>query len=220
MIFRKERGKTMKIRRILLLLFVSFALTSTASAAITYTFSGITNNDPGDTAIGEAQLTMELSDPGGGQALFTFYNDGPEQSTISEIYFDDGTLLSLAGIVESSGVDFSVGGSPPVLPGGNALDPDFETSFMVSADNPAPTNGVDPGESVGLLFNLQGGQTFANVIGAISNGDLRIGLHVINFESGGSESFVLVPAPGALILGSLGTLAVAASRTIRNKKRY
>jgi len=211
----------MKTRSIILLTLVYCALIATASASITYTFGGITNNDPGDTAIGETQLSMELSDPGGGQAFFTFYNDGPEQSTISEIYFDDGTLLSLAGIVESSGVDFSVGGSPPVLPGGNALDPDFETSFMVSADNPAPQKGVDPGESIGLLFNLQGGLTYADVVGAIGDGDLRIGLHVINFESGGSEAFTttVVPAPGALILGSLGTLIVAASRTIRNKKR-
>ena len=91
--------------------------------AVPLDFFCITNTLPGDCAIGEAQLGVDVTSFGIGtgvggvdQVLFTFTNTGADMSTISEIYFDDGSLLGLAGLIDAddgiggdAGVDFSQG---------------------------------------------------------------------------------------------------------------
>ena len=198
--------------------------------AVTLDFFCITDNKPGDCAIGEAQLGVEVTSYGIGtgtggvdQVLFTFTNTGADISTISEIYFDDGSLLGLAGLIDAdegiggdASVDFSQGANPPDLPGGNSMTPQFNVTagFLADADNPAPKWGVSPGESLGIIFDLQGTQVFNDVINELGDGRLRIGMHVINFEGGGSESFVNnpVPVPAAIWLfgsGLLGLVGIA-----------
>ena len=92
--------------------------------------------------------------------------------------------------------------------------PPFVATFSVGANSPAPTNGVNPGDSLTVTFNLASGQTFANAIQAMNSGALRVGVHVTSFASGGSESFV-VPEPGtlALVVGGLLSLALARRRS-------
>ncbi|WP_101760591.1 hypothetical protein [Oceanicoccus sp. KOV_DT_Chl] len=176
-----------------------------ASVAETYNFTCITGNNVGDCTIGETQLVVDVTDAGvvaGVQKVdFTFTNAGAAQSTISEIYFDDGTLLGIFAINSTAGVEFSEGATPPNLPGG--LDPtvSFVADFAADADNPAPKKGVNAGgvDQVTITFDLINGKTYADTIDAMGT-DLRIGLHVINFASGGSESFVApaeVPVPAA-----------------------
>ncbi len=168
-----------------------------------YNFFNITNNDAGDAAIGEAQLSVDVTDPGGNQVLFTFLNIGPEASSIADVYFDDnsGQLLSIASIDNSfSGVSFSEGASPGNLPGGNTIG--FISDFSADSDPPAQPNGVNPGEELGVLFNLAGGSSFANVIGGMNSSDLLVGIHVQGFASGGSESFVTPIPPTVLLLAS------------------
>lgn len=212
------------------------ALWSLAAQAVSFGFDCITNNNAGDCTIGEAQLGVDVTSYGLGtgsggtdQVLFTFTNTGADQSTISEVYFDDGSLLGLAGLIDMDdgvggdpNVDFTQGANPPDLPGGNNIDPAFQVTagFLADADNPAPTWGVSPGESLGIIFDLQAGKAFADTIAALGDGSLRIGLHVINFASGGSESFVNnptetippVPVPAAAWLfgsGLLGLVGIA-----------
>ena len=55
---------------------------------------------------------------------------------------------------------------------------------------------------------------FNDVINELGDGRLRIGMHVINFDGGGSESFVNnpVPVPAAIWLfgsGLLGLVGIA-----------
>jgi len=200
----------------------SFAISAQAASV---SFGCITNNLSTDCAIGEAQLTVDVSDAGSNTVLFEFFNTGPDQSTISEIYFDDGSLLAIASIDKTGkdallGVSFSAGANPPNLPGGNNIAPPFvaTTDFSADADNPAPQWGVNIGESVGITYTLQGTQTFTDVINELTTGQLRIGLHVTNFVSKGSESFVNnpVPVPAAVWLfgsGLLGLVGVARRRS-------
>lgn len=191
-----------------------------AQAAPTYSFVNITNNDAGNAATGEAQLFVELFDPGPGQINFTFTNTGPAASSITDVYYDDGVLLGIASIINTPGfVEFSQLASPPDLPGGNLAVPPFTTTLGFSADSDPPVQplGVNPGELLGILFNLQSGTVFADVINNLASGALRIGIHVQGFANGGSESFVnngivdgngngngKIPAPGALVLVSIG----------------
>jgi hypothetical protein len=186
------------------------------AGAVSIGFDCLTQNDPGDCAIGEAQLSVELTDLGGGSVRFHFKNAGPLASVLSEIYFDDGSLLALAAVVDGPGVDFEPDANPPNLPGGQDAVPPFQVTqgFLAEAVPSPAQNGAGPAEWVKIDFTLQGGKTFADVVDDLTTGELRIGIHVIGFASGGSESFVNppIPEPGtALLLGS-GLLGLAALR--------
>lgn len=213
-----QKMKVLKTATILCVAVILGALPTLATATPvieTFAFYSITNNDLADAAIGEAQLSIDVTEELADQVLFTFRNTGPEACAISEIYFDDGTLLGMADIVDSPpGVVFVQGASPVELPGANLIDPPFETAFDFLAESvPPPAHkGVNPGEQVGILFGLQPGQTYQNVINELNDGGLRIGLHVIGFDSGGSESFVNVPEPAMIALLGLGGLASLCTR--------
>lgn len=175
---------------------------ASAAASTAYSFENITHNNDGAEADGEANLTLEVIDLGGSQVRFKFGNNST--SSVADVYFDDGTLFGIASITSSAGVSFSQGASPPNLPGGNSISPAFVTTagFLADSDAPVSHNGVSLGEWLAIDFNLLSGQTYASVINALAlphhggAGDLRIGVHVQGFASGGgSESFINIAAP-------------------------
>jgi hypothetical protein len=195
----------------------------------TYGFDCITNKTAANVAIGEAQLTVDVSDHGLNQVLFTFRNSGPDASSICDVYFDDGSLLGIASLIDADdgvggnlGVDFTRLADPGDLPGGNNATPPFVTTagFSADSDPPVQPNGVNPGESLGIIFSLQVGRTFDDVIAELNNTSLRIGIHVQGFSVGDSESFVnnppTAPVPGAVLLGmlGLGTAGLRLRRTV------
>ena len=214
------------MKKIIIIIPLAFSLFCVAAkAGPTYSFTHIVETGDGPTeladgAIGEAQLFVELTDLVGSQVEFTFTNTGPEASSITDVYFDDGTLLGIASITNTVGlVEFSQFATPPDLPGGNNVVPAFETTagFSADSDPPAQPLGVNPGEFLGITFDLQTGGDFDDILDELESGDLRIGIHVQGFASGGSESFINngmfdpppeppcpIPAPSALILGGIG----------------
>ena len=191
---------------------------STAKGQMTYGFTGITNNNAGDTAIAESQLSVDLFQSNG-FAVFQFNNAGPEASSITDIYFDDnlGLLVSFGPIVPSAGVSYSTGASPGNLPGGLGVTPQFVADFSLDSDPPAQPNGINPGEMLDVSFNFTG--DLAGLESAISSSELRIGIHVQGFASGGSESLInnfngngngngngnhIIPEPCSILLSSVG----------------
>jgi hypothetical protein len=195
--------------------------------ALPLSFNNITNNNPGDAAIGESQLFVDVTPYGTNQVLFTFGNTGPYASSICDVYFDDGTLLEMASLIDAddgvggdSNVDFTQSASPPDLPGGNNVTPPFITTagFLADSDPEVQPNGVNPGESLGIIFNLQTGGTFSDVLAELGSGDLRIGIHVQGYASGGSESFVN-SIPDATTLFLLGSACLIGFAGLRRKYR-
>jgi hypothetical protein len=173
----------------------------------TYKFVTCSNNNATNVSIGQAQLSVIVTDVGGGMIKFRFENAGPNVSSIARIYFDDypqpadRLLVTPMQITDSgAGVSFSQGGSPGNLPSANTCpDIDKDGVLQFSADhrataNPPPSNsGVNPGEWIEITMGLANGFTYANAITGLNTGYLRIGIHVIAFANGGSETFVSQP---------------------------
>ena len=172
---------------------------SATAAAESFSFACISSGSAANCATGATQLRVDVLNFSANQTLFQFYNTGAGNSSITDIYFDDGTLLGIAQVnngPSGSGVSFSPPATPGNLPGGRNADPDFVTTagFSADSDPPVSSNGVNPGETLGILFNLQSGQSFSSVINALTlagaPGGLRIGLHVQSFSDGSSASFI------------------------------
>ncbi|MBW7992754.1 MAG: hypothetical protein FVQ84_22430 [Planctomycetes bacterium] len=226
---------TMKRHIIFLnLVLVFVAILSTEARADLFDLWSVVENNSGMPGIVASQLSVQVTDPGSSQALFTFSNTGSYDFYIADIYFDDGALLGIAGIDNSDpGVSFAFPGSPGNLPGGNTVSPPFVTSGSTlhhfSADNdPGAATGVEPGESVGIVFDLINGMTFTDVISSLYVGfdpsqyytgsgiydgwalpSLRIGVHVQGIDDGPwgpdkSDTFILTPVPPSVIIGILG----------------
>ncbi len=187
-----------------------------ANAGFSYSFVNITDNNSMNAQIGEDQLGVEVSDNGSSQVLFHFTNTGPYNCSIAQIYFEDNLdmLGDVDSLIESSGVDFVIDNTPGNLPGGNTISFIEDYEVKAAAQGGVAANGVNPGESLGVVFDIASGFSYDDIIASLDEGTTRIGMHVQSFpyNNAGSEAFVnngrehpLVPAPGAIILAGIGT---------------
>lgn len=210
-------------------LVAAVALTGSAFAGATYGFTGITNNNPGDVAIGEAQFSVELIEKASNVVEFYFTNAGPAATSMVQLYWEDhaGVLSSLNSWSTTTpkpapdpyGVDFGGGSaSPGHLPGSNPFINDY--SIQAANAGGKSKNGVGIGENVSIFFSFLG--SYADLLEAMNTGELVVGVHAQAFTSGGSESFVTgpkdtpppptgVPSPTAALAG-VALMGLLASR--------
>ncbi len=199
---------------------LSFCIPSTSIYAITLPFDIFTDNGEwgtGGSNFGDPSLNLTVDVFNGGPGVhFEFRNNSVSplsDVSITDIYFDDGTLLGISGVTNGPGVAFAESATPTELPGASILAPTFETTahYSVGSEPAPPHNGVNPGEWVIIHFSLQGGGTLQHVLDELSDGTLRIGMRLQAFPGGSSESAV-VPEPATICLLGLGALALLRKR--------
>jgi hypothetical protein len=183
--------------------FVSgIILTALPAQAFQFNFGNITSNNATNAVAGESQLFVDVTDAAGNDnlssssVLFKFSNVGLAASSITQIYFDNSSILKSVGTIADSGigVDYSVASGNLNLPGGNSLTNKFVSDFGIKANTPVSQQGVNPGEWVSVLFNLTPTKTLADVLNDMTIGSMRVGMHVQAFSNGGSEAFVNRPS--------------------------
>ncbi len=175
-------------------------------------FGCITLNVASDCVIGEAQLSGSVV-ASNGDALLTIQMAGAAEAVVEQVFIESNIVSAISFLGGVGTVNFTSDGSPGNLPGGNGVG--FVTAVSASADNPNPRHGIgrhnqdDTSPQSGMfLLTLLGGD-FHDLLSG-----MRIGVHVIGFESNGSESFVTepVPEPSTALLLAFGLAAMAAQR--------
>ncbi len=121
------------------------------------TYSLLIFNDATMSGDPDLSFSVDVTDPGMGEVDFAFYNTSAIDSTIEQVLFDCDTLSGIVEIINSAGVngdapDFAADASPGNLPGGNEIG--FDADFSAGADPSPAKNGIDPGESITVTFNL------------------------------------------------------------------
>lgn len=205
---------------------LGLAIGSAAMAApVTVNFTRITSNSSQNVASQFTCVVDLFQAASGGNpevVSFRFQNAVGIQSSISEVYYDDGPLLGIASLSQQ-GANFVGGGANPGnLPGGNTIG--FNATQIFSADAQGnPSNGLDvASDYLEMRFNLINGTTFQGIVDSLQSGALRIGMHVRAIgQDGNSDGFVntpptvVIPLPGAAGMGIAGLMGIAAVRRRR-----
>lgn len=210
-------------KKILSIVFMSLMLMFTASIsqAATLSFINIENN----TVDISDQLSVDVTDTVDG-VTFTFFNNVGITSSVTDIYFDEGSADLFSGfeVIDSSGAIFSPTiitsseANPGNLPGGSAVGFSADYSADISGN---PENGLDTSTDYVTFLALAGADftSYADLIADFYAGVARIGLHVQAFADGESDSYVTpVPLPAAAWLfgTALFGFFVASSKRRKN----
>ena len=199
---------------------VSVVLSAVPASALTFVsgttyksgFANIPGGDSvGDAVFGRYELTIQKD---GANVLFNIFNKAAgvgqtNPSRISEVYFDDSGLLAYSGgvnIDNSTGVLFGdTKTNPGDLPQGTNISfaQNFAFGSIKGNGDDQNANGINGGESLGIRFGLNGTTTYAQVLNALENHTLRVGIHVRDAVDSKSDAYATIPTP-ALLPGLIG----------------
>ena len=209
--------------------------------SIDLSFFQITNN--GNPSIA-SQLNVNIATVDSDSTIirFTFTNDVGIDSSVTEIYVDDGdqhtdgngdndggTFFNAVTIFDQSNtvddgvvtdVDFVAEmANPGDLPGGNIVGFESTLALLAEANPPPKHNGINEAlDFLVLDLDLRDSGSFlwSDLLSAIANNTFRLGFHVISIDEDdtqdGSESFVTIPLPASSFLAIGGLGAIGLRR--------
>jgi hypothetical protein len=197
---------------VFLALLLPSLMVNTLHAAVVYPLEVFTNNGVYHDSP-DLDLYVEVVDRES-HVDFIFHNESIIDSSITRIYFIDGSFLSFCEMIEEPGTAFNLSATPAKLPAANLLELSLLTTYEVSfdSDSAVPHNGLNPGEWLMTTFDLINGGTFQSVVDELNTDVLWIGVHVIALPDGSSESAVAVPEPAVLFMLWFGALALLRKR--------
>ena len=133
------KGSKYLFARIAFLTVLMFVLAAAPAGAATFNFFGVSDPPTGNTAIGEAQFTVDVTAYDSNQVKFRFENEVGDPCSITNVYFADGTQFETTGVIinESAGVDFEMGASPGHPPGADGFEPTMQF-YAADSESPPP----------------------------------------------------------------------------------
>ncbi len=181
-----------------------------------YTDNGAFADDPG------LDMYVEVSQYGQDQVLFEIVNANLiDSSSIKAVYFGgDKYLDRKLTIVNSSGVNFVKDKKVAQLQGG--MNSVLDTDFSFGTKKKPTKDGINAGEKLGVIFDIENGYDFDAINAKIASGNIFVGVHLIALPDDSSEwalnntvpspDPVPIPEPATLALFTFGAAALAMSK--------
>jgi hypothetical protein len=167
-------------------------------------FKPIDESGSVNDCLGAANFFMDITDISSRQIMITFHNRAPVSCAISDIIFADGDLFSISvqsarGSVEpgklACTMDAGAGGRRHIP--GPYHDYGIE---RLAGDDAVPMknlqDGIQPNESLGIIFDLQPGTTLVDFISALSTERLNISLKLLGDARGTAGILINDSSPG------------------------
>lgn len=151
-------------------------------------FRDINGNVSRGNVNGAPQYFMDVIDTGARQVMFIFSNREPGVSFISDIYFNDGKLITIA-VHAMADPDIGEGDACSRI-GADARQEhitdtyhdstlfEFVRRIPVGTDSSAVHAGINYNETLGIVFDLQAGVALPDILNALGNTTLNIGIKV------------------------------------------
>lgn len=186
------------------------------TTTLTFDTTARSANDPTNSAIVRDQIRLDVIDVDSSHVAFKFYflDTTKTKPTITDIYFADGNLLSAPPTITTTGYvqGFTRSATPQNFVGPSTFSP--TQFFTAAADNPQPSKGINPGDTLTFTFTYKSGVNYDGILAALraappnnyTPDTLGIGLKIQNFANGGSEWAINnapanpVPAPAGVVL--------------------
>lgn len=187
-------------------------LMAQVSKAVIYDFDTFTA-DGTPNAVSGIDLSVNVTMVSDSQVRFEFHNDGTK-GIVKEICFEEGILSGVAAFDagDQEGVDFDIDLHPnhAIL---KSIDSD---EFFAIGATPSPIkNGIGPGEWLAVIFDLQQGSSFSDLILQLNDGDFRIGQEIHGVSSNLiTVNGAAVPEPASAVILGIGTML------LRRKKKF
>ena len=175
------------------------------AAAISILFDCVgRHSDPSSCSVATDQVSLELDPLGDSQVRLRVGNVGPEHVVVTKVLLEGSVLDDIAAIGNDlPGVAFREA-SPWLLSLWGWFSPTIDPDLGAYAKFPSWHRGVGPEEELTLDLDIASGFDFDDVVAALGDGSLRIGLYA-HLECD-KELLVSrpVPEPGTLILAGIG----------------
>lgn len=166
-------------------------------------FKNITGNRTAEDCACQSHYFVNVTDVCARRVMFSFFNREPDTCSITDIYFNDEDVFSVSVHIVTdaeaaenpSNTRFTPVGSHRYVPRPYHDSTTFQVAcgYPNGTDSDASHDGINRDESLGIIFDLQAGVTFADIICALNRGRFNIGIKVEESVHGASSIFINEP---------------------------